>query len=166
MFLAEFRKLAAAFRESPWQLGLFRKRSGTEKPSDEVLQYVSAIDAEAVIFDVIGEAQIEEQASNAAYLVARGVRALALLDANCAPDLHPAALEMLAAQGCKGAIPFVTAKGAMGYVSHPWALELFNFCMDEKIGVRRNEILGLLLGYSAESIQRFRTDWDAAKKHD
>lgn len=104
-----------------------------------------------------------------AYLVARGVRPLALVG-----QCENAPLTMLrtatAIEGAaeSGAIPFVIDRGDgyadYGFAVARWALDLFrwitNAAQDAVPDQQRTRILGLLFGYSAESIRLFDESQD------
>jgi hypothetical protein len=98
------------------------------------------------------------------YLVARGVRALALVG-QCESDAwtmlqQATRLEMLAEPG---AIPFVVDRGNgwadFGFAAAGWVLDLFSWVTKEPEDTmpdkQRHRILGLLLGYSTEAIRLF-----------
>jgi hypothetical protein len=103
-----------------------------------------------------------------AYLVARGVRPLALVG-NCASQ--PAALSRaqraLDDFGCPGALAFVLDRGDgfadYGYAAASWALDLYTWAIrsteaDNAMTVsQRHRIIGLLLGYSISAISDFET---------
>jgi hypothetical protein len=95
-----------------------------------------------------------------AYLVARGVRPVALI--GCCPGDLPTAqavVTRLKTLGAGTAIPFVIPNGgtfAYGYASHAWAVDLLQWAFsDECPEVQRHRIVGLLLGYSPDEIRAF-----------
>lgn len=104
----------------------------------------------------------EDALAEAAYLVSRGVRPMALAG-HCDP--HP--MVMLRARTrlstasmlhgtAQRVIPFVIEEkdsASCGYAARSWVIDLFRWaCLPEIPPRRRHEILGLLLGYSAEAI--------------
>lgn len=95
------------------------------------------------------------------YLVARGVRLLALVG-HCQAD----ELEMLRTAtrierlAVAGAIPFVADRGDgvadYGFASHAWAIDLYQWAAREDHAVpdvHRHRVIGMLLGYDAASIR-------------
>lgn len=98
-------------------------------------------------------ASVDECLQNEAYLVARGVRPLALADSQVS-------MKQLREHAEPGAIPF-TARGRMtgyplqGYAAQLWVIELLKWAEHNAPEDHRHQILGLLLGYSPEAIQRF-----------
>ena len=98
---------------------------------------------------------LEEQS----YLVARGVRAIALVG-HCPTDgdLMLRVSTRLESAGHQGAIPFVVRRDAdvadFGYAAARWAVELFVWAADTP-DEQRHRIIGLLLGYGADAIERF-----------
>ena len=101
----------------------------------------------------------ESQAQEHAYLVARGVRPLAIVG-NCpAQDIEMfrvvAKLEDL---GCPGAIPFVFPRNDgnadYGYASGAWCIDLLRWTESDAVPAQhRHRIIGLLLGYSVDAIR-------------
>lgn len=103
-----------------------------------------------------------------AYLIARGVRPLALLG-HCVAD----SLEMLNTAteieryAVPGSIPFVIERGNgvadYGYAAARWAIELYQWAVcapeDTVPLVQRHRILGLLLGYSLDAIRRYEEEY-------
>lgn len=94
-----------------------------------------------------------------AYLVARSVRAIAIAG-NCEadPQTMMQAMSRLKIAGGTSAIPFVIDEGdgiaTCGYASHPWAVDLLQWALTSAPGKQVHRILGLLLGYGADSIER------------
>jgi hypothetical protein len=99
-----------------------------------------------------------------AYLIARGVRSLALIG-QCESDdwtrlQHLTRLEAIAEPG---AIPFVIDRGSgwadFGFAASGWVLDLYSWAVqgpqDAVPDLQRHRILGLLLGYSTEAIRLF-----------
>jgi hypothetical protein len=97
--------------------------------------------------------------SEHAYLVARSVRPLAIAG-NCAaePELMTAAMSRLTRAGCESAVPFVLDEGdgiaTYGYASHAWAVDLLRWTLASAPPEQVHRIIGLLLGYSADSVER------------
>ena len=94
-----------------------------------------------------------------AYLVARGVRALAIIG-TCpdSPESVQKTYDRLQRLGDDPAIPFVVSDSsgwvAFGFAAHAWVLDLLTFS-DSCPSTQRDRILGLLLGYSSEAIRSF-----------
>lgn len=93
---------------------------------------------------------MEEQAR----LIERGVRCLALIgpmDFDLSDDnvavLRAAAPEALA-------IPFSLNRHLSGYASHEWVIDLLRWSLNGPVRYR-NQIIGLLLGYSGGAIYNF-----------
>ena len=104
----------------------------------------------------------EPDRAEQAYLIARGVRALALLG-HCSADplemlIHLSQLERSAEQGT---IPFVVDRGAgiadYGYAAARWVVDLYQWVVTADAATlptsHRDRIIGLLLGYSVEAIR-------------
>ena len=99
--------------------------------------------------------------SEQAYMVARGVRPLALVG-HCPAD--PMTLLRVATRiervVCPGAVPFVIDHGdetaSFGYAGSAWALDLYEWANDPALvpQEQRHRINGLLLGYSVPAISR------------
>lgn len=98
-----------------------------------------------------------------AYLIARGVRPLALVG-TC--EAEPAAMQSAAAQlenaAEPGAIPFVLERGDgladFGFAAGHWALDLFRWVSRADSGIpacQVHRVRGLLLGYGVETIRAF-----------
>jgi hypothetical protein len=101
----------------------------------------------------------DDALTEAAYLVARGVRALALAG-HCRADpmvMLRASTRLSVAAGGDGALPFVIDFGdgsaSCGYAAAKWAIDLFESVVRDK-HPHRHQILGLLLGYSPAAISR------------
>ena len=102
--------------------------------------------------------------AEAAYLVARGVRPMALVYDGMADG--PTMLELasrLEAIGDPGAIPMVVDHGdgrtGAGYAVAGWVIDLYEWVtsVDGRVAVperHRHAILGLLLGYGSAAISR------------
>jgi hypothetical protein len=94
-----------------------------------------------------------------AYLVARSVRPVAIAG-NCPadPEAMMRAMSRLKVAGAGTAIPFVIDEGdgiaTCGYASHPWAVDLLQWALTLAPAEQVHRILGLLLGYGADSIER------------
>lgn len=107
----------------------------------------------------------DETLTEAAYLVSRGVRPMALID-HCLPDEMTVLRAMTRLQNAAqylgdSVIPFVVPdprppqNASCGYASHPWVIELYRWaCGREVSQPRRHQIIGLLLGYSPAAIAR------------
>lgn len=101
----------------------------------------------------------DEVAREQAYLVARGVRPLAIVG-NC-PTNNRVMFEIVARLervGAEGAIPFVTPRSDgiadYGYAGSKWALDLLTWAESDAVPVvHRHRIVGLLLGYSVDAIR-------------
>ena len=98
--------------------------------------------------------------AESAYLVARGVRSLAVLGSCSANKLEM--LRMLTKLGSvaeKGAIPFVLPVGDgvahLGFAAASWAIDLYRYAVHEAPPQQKHRIIGLLLGYSAEAIRDY-----------
>jgi len=98
-----------------------------------------------------------------AYLIANGVRPLALLG-TC--EAEPATMLRVTTQlenaACPNSIPFVLDRGDgfadFGFAASSWALDLFQWVTraDSRIPTRqKHRIRGLLLGYGVEAIHAF-----------
>lgn len=114
----------------------------------DALESTASIDA--------GHATAREQA----YLVSRGVRALALVGACPATDESIAAasgLLLTAGQHFDGVQPFVIRRSDgtidYGYAAEAWVVDLFRWAR-EAPAEHEAAILGLLLGYSPPAIAR------------
>jgi hypothetical protein len=102
-----------------------------------------------------------------AYLVARGVRCLAIVgrvEAGDSLDLLRLATQVEGA-GQSGAVPFVIDNGDgtadCGYATAAWALDLYRWAKCGAAGVpphQADRIIGLLCAYSAEAIRRFEEE--------
>lgn len=96
-----------------------------------------------------------------AYLIARGVRTIAIVDAiEAKPWLMERVATRLERLSDGQSIPFVMDRGDgmadIGYAAQPWAIELLKWVMRADIPVlHKNRIVGLLLGYSSEAVQRY-----------
>jgi hypothetical protein len=107
--------------------------------------------------DVPSDDLLTEQA----YLVARGVRPLSIVD-HCPADPMTLlrAATAVEAVTCPGAVPFVVDHGdgtaSFGYAGAAWALDLYEWANNPKLvpQEQRHRINGLLLGYSVHAISR------------
>ena len=99
-----------------------------------------------------------------AYLVARGVRPIALVgQCQSSPVALLRAQTLLNNGADAGAIPFVIDRGDgcadLGYAAARWAIDLFRWIVkdaqDAIPSEHRDRILGLLFGYSIEAIRLF-----------
>lgn len=94
-----------------------------------------------------------------AYLVARGVRPLALAGhCKAAPGLMTAVFERLTSAAAPGAQPFIIERedgiADWGYAREDWAIDLYRWAQSDAVPeVHRHRIIGLLLGYSAAAIR-------------
>lgn len=94
-----------------------------------------------------------------AYLVARSVRPVAIAG-NCQaePTVMMRAMTRLRVSAGTTAIPFVIDEGdgiaTCGYASHPWAVDLLRWALTSAPPEQIHRILGLLLGYGCDSIER------------
>ena len=101
-----------------------------------------------------------------AYLISRGVRALALLKTtktdrtsmlSALNELEEAASMVGATRG-NNVLPFVVKHksghyATTGFASHPWVIDLFRWIDDSDVPhPHRSRIIGLLLGYSPDAI--------------
>lgn len=106
----------------------------------------------------------ERAAQEHGYLIARGVRALALVG-HCVSDpvvmlQVSTRLETLAEPGT---VPFVIERGdgqaEYGYASAKWVVDLYRWLGNADISAlpdrERNLIAGLLFGYSVDAIRQF-----------
>ena len=104
-----------------------------------------------------------EGCAEAAYLVERGVRPLALV-ASIASECSSEAEYALTMGGAysPGAVPFVIPHGDgmadCGYAASGWVADLYRWTLSAVVPmVQRERIHGLLFGYSAEAVERFET---------
>ena len=104
--------------------------------------------------------------SEQSYLVARGVRPLALgghLYVEEADELLRVATRVEAA-ACEGCLPFVVnhedGTASYGYAAGRWALDLYEWAIGNPHvpEEQRDRIIGLLLGYSGPSIARYEDE--------
>lgn len=101
----------------------------------------------------------EDALQEHAYLVARSVRPIAIAG-NCRaePETMRRAMSRLRLAGRTAAIPFVIDEGdgvaTCGYASHPWAVDLLRWALTTAPQEQVHRILGLLLGYGSDSIER------------
>jgi hypothetical protein len=98
--------------------------------------------------------QADDLLREQAYLVARGVRLLALVG-SCEPyEASGMPHQLLTHAGGEPVIPFATPSGTAGYASHAWVVDLIQWA-DTAPRIHRDRILGLLLGYSPDAIRQF-----------
>lgn len=107
----------------------------------------------------------DEVITEHAYLVARGVRALALVGHAPADELAMLRIATrLEAISVPGTVPFVLDRGDgicdFGFAASRWAVDLFRWVsIDPSVPrVQCARVVGLLLGYSAEAIERFEQE--------
>jgi hypothetical protein len=101
-----------------------------------------------------------------AYLVARGVRPLAIIG-ECSADTVTMmrAATRIEALSVPGAIPFVfdckDGAAEYGYAAESWVVDLFEWLMtatrDAVPTEHRHHVLGLLLGYSPAAVREFQS---------
>jgi hypothetical protein len=117
--------------------------------------------------DTVGAELSDDLLREHAYLVARGVRPLAIAG-ECSAD----ALTMLRtatrieAFAVPGAIPYVCdckdGVAEYGYAAQQWAIDLFEWIMTAQRSVvpteHRHHVLGLLLGYTPSAVQHFQAN--------
>jgi hypothetical protein len=104
-----------------------------------------------------------------AFLVARGVRHLALIG-SCAEGHAEIVRERLGRLAEPGAIPFQVPNQyrgwlSCGYAGAPWAVELMRWTFsDDCPDAQRDRIMGLLCGYSTQAIQSFEETYVASTR--
>ena|GEM_PF-6097701 len=97
---------------------------------------------------------------DAAYLVARGVRPLAIVGEGITDRLGMVrAMTVLGQYSDDRAIRFVVdhkdGTASWGYAAAAWVVDLYRWVrLEEKDESRRHQVLGLLLGYGPEAIAR------------
>ena len=99
-----------------------------------------------------------------AYLVARGVRPLALVG-SCPTEIASQAVAEMMPFSETGAIPFSCDRGdgttEYGFAAAPWVIDLYRWTVqreeaDETVPQsQRHRIVGLLLGYHASAVSAF-----------
>ena len=104
----------------------------------------------------------EDLLSEQAYLVARGVRPMALVG-HCHSE--PLVLLRIATEiekhGGPAIISFVidheNGNASFGYAASEWAVDLYEWAVKETDipQVQRERIIGLLLGYAADAVSRY-----------
>ena len=109
-----------------------------------------------------------------AYLVARGVRPIAIVG-ECRDDplVMLGVSTRLEALGASGAIPFVCPCGdgvaEYGYAARQWVLDLFRWVVSANENavptLHRHRILGLLLGYGLDTIRDYE-EHNAGRMYD
>ena len=93
-----------------------------------------------------------------AYMIARGVRPMALVGTcEASDDMMEHMYSELQKYACPGAIPFVVRQchdqASYGYAAHEWSVELLLWANATPSAVRyKHMITGLLLGYNSHSI--------------
>ena len=98
--------------------------------------------------------------AEAAYLVSRGVRPLAVVAEGVADEMQMIrAMTVLGRYSDDRAIRFVVdhedGTASWGYAAAAWAIDLYRWArLEEKDESRRHQVLGLLLGYSPEAVAR------------
>lgn len=100
-----------------------------------------------------------------AYLVARGVRPLAIVG-ECSTDnmTMMRTATRIEALSVPGAIPFVcdcqNGSAEYGYAAEPWVVDLFEWLMTAEGHMvptqHRHHVLGLLLGYSPSAVRDYQ----------
>jgi hypothetical protein len=95
-----------------------------------------------------------------AYLVARGVRSLAVIggcDDTCEAIQEAETALSVTAQG--KVISYVVPSGGQGmlygYASHAWVVDLFRWALADCPEHHAHRVIGLLLGYNPDSIREF-----------
>jgi hypothetical protein len=107
----------------------------------------------------------DEQLAEQAYLVARGVRPMALVGW-CPADefIMLRAATRLEAVAEPGALPFVIdhndGQATFGFAAEPWVLDLYEWVSGDTDVPQehRERITGMLLGYAAEAISRYEAN--------
>lgn len=97
-----------------------------------------------------------------ALLIARGVRPMALLGAISTDpgEMHCVAhrLDHYAVKAGDSVIAFVVEDGRefaqCGFAGAPWVIDMLRFAFSKPAREHRHAMLGLLLGYSAQAIER------------
>ena len=102
---------------------------------------------------------LEPEAREQAYLVARGVRPLALVG-HCLADQRIMFEVISQLEDCSsaGAIPFVFPRNDgfadYGYANSTWAIDLLRWAQSGEVPTNhQHRIIGLLLGYSVVAIR-------------
>jgi hypothetical protein len=108
---------------------------------------------------LVGEAP-DEMLNEGAYLVARGVRPLALMqDGTMDNGAMLRAMTRLGMHGEPPAIPFVLdhhdGTGSYGYAAASWVIDLYRWARLQAPDTVRAQVIGLLLGYSPEAVSRY-----------
>jgi hypothetical protein len=98
--------------------------------------------------------QADDLLREQAFLVARGVRPLALVGTVEPCQVASAPNTLLRRADGEGVIPFAIPSGLAGYASHAWVVDLIQWA-DTAPRIHRDRILGLLLGYSPDAIRQF-----------
>lgn len=92
-----------------------------------------------------------------AYLVERRVRLIAHVG-SCAAEDAAIVRHRLAVIAAARVLPFVLDEGetaVVGFASHAWAVDLYQWARAEAPVVQRDRIAGLLLGYDGDAIRAF-----------
>jgi hypothetical protein len=104
-----------------------------------------------------------------AYLVARGVRPLALIG-SCAEGRARVVRERLDLLAEPGSIPFQVPNRkrgwlSCGYAGAPWVVDLLRWVLSDECPVtHQDRIMGLLCGYSTQAIQAFEETYVAVTR--
>jgi hypothetical protein len=118
----------------------------------------------------VSEWPSDDLLSEQSYLVGRGVRPLAhVQDLSAEPEQVRRAARRLDRFADPGAIAFVVEHNdgsvSLGYAKAGWAVDLYRWTMNAQIPQgSRSQIIGLLLGYSADEIGRY-CDRDADRRY-
>ena len=110
--------------------------------------------------------QSDDLVREQAYLVARGVRALAIVG-ECSTDTVTMMRTATRIEGLSvpGAIPFVcdckNGAAEYGFAAEGWVVDLFEWLMSAENDMvpteHRHHVLGLLLGYSPSAVRDFQS---------
>jgi hypothetical protein len=98
-----------------------------------------------------------------AYLIARGVRPLAIACHFFVEELDPLmAVAAVEEHSYEGLIPWALdhgdGVGSCGYAREKWAIDLYEWAVKKAPDEQREQIIGLLLGYSDYAIGRFTAE--------
>lgn len=97
-----------------------------------------------------------------AYIVARGVRPMALLGhVEADPDVMRRVSTRIESLGERGVVPFVWDRGDgfadVGYASTPWVADTYRWAIQGAEEPHLSRIVGLLLGYSVAAIREYES---------